>query len=1011
VRRPQQVVKLLEEAMAKAEEAKKRVQLKHLAWSIAGWPEEGRDSAIYRSIQKEVEDLKLALVSSQPTDRQLLGAKEEVNATKRRIIQEVERPSLPKIPAEEDTRLDPGSGTEETVREVVEEVAGTSGLEKDTVKEVERPSLPTIPAEEDTRLDPGSGTEETGREVERPSLPQIPAEEDTRLDPGSGTERGEAKGQEKSGRPHGGKRKGATQRPYAGKCTIAMGRKDAKKVYDAEEEADEAIEEGRKMLWAWAADQGMPDAQKRQNVGILLANLRSRANAYIPHSEVVACNRVIQCVQAEVNIILAGRAAEEEAEGEAGSSGSEEESEEEEAEEEAAWDFEDFSLYRDSEEDSDEEEESEGEAEEEAEEEAGSSAQEEEAAKEEERPSPSKIPAEEYTRLAPGSVTAETDQLTAKNPAPKSTYQRSAAKGSKLVPREVVPYTGPRLTAAEELSRLFTTGPYAEKAAERPPATLELFPPLPRAQPGTGKQKAATGLQEGLKEETKKDKAEEKAGSSAQEEDAVGAPPTSSGSEAGGSLFGSSSGSSGAGAGGLFGAGSGDGSGSLFRASGAGAKAGPSSSGIFAFGAWANQGPEKRPTGSPAESEAVKQKDVKAMKEGPGRKNNTSSDQCLYFGSAKGCRFGADCRSKHEDPTFVGPCKYQAYGHCQYEGRCFFRHTDLDKPRKEKHNDASGAAAEVAAKEARRYAAEERRKGYDEGFEQGVALEKAKAEGFEQGVAFARDCAKQAARATAEEGEQRKAATESRKVAEERLAALASETATALQKKRAKDKELAKAEEAKAKAKKKSKEKGKKQERKKKREQEDAQGPSIPKPPYPHTKTSKARWSPSAATSALALLLVVLAAYSGAAQEQGSSMATEMATRKVTHHQTTALSRFLSDDARYEARPDYAPSKTQNREVVPLWRICWACLGVGLFLGSWRTSGFYCGRTPATAEWRTVRAEGLVARCAMRSARLWKPWLRLNSGTGSGSCERASGAWGAGRADLPAGRSAPAAPD
>jgi hypothetical protein len=70
----------------KAEEAKKRAQLKHLAKTIAGWPEDNRDSAIYRSIQKEAEDLKLALTTSQPTDMQLLGAKEEVNATRRRII-------------------------------------------------------------------------------------------------------------------------------------------------------------------------------------------------------------------------------------------------------------------------------------------------------------------------------------------------------------------------------------------------------------------------------------------------------------------------------------------------------------------------------------------------------------------------------------------------------------------------------------------------------------------------------------------------------------------------------------------------------------------------------------------------------------------------------------------------------------------------------------------------------------------------------------------------------------
>ncbi len=198
-------------------------------------------------------------------------------------------------------------------------------------------------------------------------------------------------------------------------------------------------------------------------------------------------------------------------------------------------------------------------------------------------------------------------------------------------------------------------------------------------------------------------------------------------------------------------------------------------------------------------------------------------------------------------------------------------------------------------------------------------------------------------------------------------------------------------------------------------------------------RTIKARWSPKVAAIALALLLGVFAASSGAAQEQGSSIkATEKATRKVTHHQTTALSRFLSDDARHEAvgrnaqepeeahnpeaqilqeaRPASTPSKTQNRDVVPLWRICWGGLGVGLFLVCWRTSGLHFGRTPATAGWRTVRAEGLFARRATGSDWLWKPLLRLNSGTGSGSFERSSCAWGAGRADLPGGRSAPAAP-
>ncbi len=75
-----------EEDAAKVEEGKKRSQLKHIAKTLAGWPEDQKDSDIFRSIQKEAEDLKSALVSSLPTDMQLLGAKEEVNATRRRVL-------------------------------------------------------------------------------------------------------------------------------------------------------------------------------------------------------------------------------------------------------------------------------------------------------------------------------------------------------------------------------------------------------------------------------------------------------------------------------------------------------------------------------------------------------------------------------------------------------------------------------------------------------------------------------------------------------------------------------------------------------------------------------------------------------------------------------------------------------------------------------------------------------------------------------------------------------------
>ena len=75
-----------EEDASKAEESRKRSQLKHIAKTIAGWPEDQKDGDLFKSMVKEAEALKASLVSSQPTDMQLLGAKEEVNATKRRVL-------------------------------------------------------------------------------------------------------------------------------------------------------------------------------------------------------------------------------------------------------------------------------------------------------------------------------------------------------------------------------------------------------------------------------------------------------------------------------------------------------------------------------------------------------------------------------------------------------------------------------------------------------------------------------------------------------------------------------------------------------------------------------------------------------------------------------------------------------------------------------------------------------------------------------------------------------------
>ena len=75
-----------EEDATKAEEARKRGQLKHIAKTIAGWPEDQRDGVFFKSMVKEAETLKAGLVSAQPSDTQLLGAKEEVNTTMRRVL-------------------------------------------------------------------------------------------------------------------------------------------------------------------------------------------------------------------------------------------------------------------------------------------------------------------------------------------------------------------------------------------------------------------------------------------------------------------------------------------------------------------------------------------------------------------------------------------------------------------------------------------------------------------------------------------------------------------------------------------------------------------------------------------------------------------------------------------------------------------------------------------------------------------------------------------------------------
>eukprot|EP00972_Heterocapsa_arctica_P062027 9145425-Heterocapsa_arctica.AAC.1 len=63
---------------------RKRIQLKFLVKTLAGWPEEGKGSQTFTSMQREAEEIKTDLAADQPTDMQLLSAREEVNATRRR---------------------------------------------------------------------------------------------------------------------------------------------------------------------------------------------------------------------------------------------------------------------------------------------------------------------------------------------------------------------------------------------------------------------------------------------------------------------------------------------------------------------------------------------------------------------------------------------------------------------------------------------------------------------------------------------------------------------------------------------------------------------------------------------------------------------------------------------------------------------------------------------------------------------------------------------------------------
>jgi hypothetical protein len=70
----------------KALTAKRKIQIKAINKTLADWPGGGRDSAAYAALRQEEEALTAALLADQPTDIQLLTAKEQVNATRRKIL-------------------------------------------------------------------------------------------------------------------------------------------------------------------------------------------------------------------------------------------------------------------------------------------------------------------------------------------------------------------------------------------------------------------------------------------------------------------------------------------------------------------------------------------------------------------------------------------------------------------------------------------------------------------------------------------------------------------------------------------------------------------------------------------------------------------------------------------------------------------------------------------------------------------------------------------------------------
>ncbi len=75
-----------EASAMKALAAKRKAQIKAINKTLADWPGGGKDSVAYAAMRQEEEALTAAILADQPTDIQLLTAKEQVNLARRKIL-------------------------------------------------------------------------------------------------------------------------------------------------------------------------------------------------------------------------------------------------------------------------------------------------------------------------------------------------------------------------------------------------------------------------------------------------------------------------------------------------------------------------------------------------------------------------------------------------------------------------------------------------------------------------------------------------------------------------------------------------------------------------------------------------------------------------------------------------------------------------------------------------------------------------------------------------------------